>query len=406
MIVVKGTVTTAKGFLASGVKAGIKKSKKPDLGLLYSEIPAVAAGAFTTNRFQASPVKISKAHLKNNTHQAIIVNSGNANCANGQRGDTDASLMTDYVAKAMGLDAKEVLAASTGIIGKPLPMGKIKNRIPYLISGLSEKGGSSFADAILTTDTRRKECVVKVKIASSVVTIGGVCKGVGMIYPNIKIEKHATMLAFITTDVAISKKMLEDALAEAIDASFNMISVDGDMSTNDCCFILANGLAGNKKIQSKDRNYEKLVKGLRFLTTELAKMLVLDGEGATKFVTIEVTGAKSQGDAKLIARKISTSNLLKCCIYGEDPNWGRVIASLGASGVEFDPGRVDVYLGDIKVLSNGSCVKGYDKDKTKRLFKEKEICIKVDLKNGKYKATAWTCDFSKEYVEINSEYST
>ncbi len=406
MIVVKGGVTTAKGFLASGVKAGIKKSKKTDLGLLYSEIPAVAAGAFTINRFQASPVKISKAHLKNNAHHAIIVNSGNANCANGKRGDMDALLMADYIAKIMGLNRKDVLVASTGIIGKVLPIDKIKNRIPYLVSGLSEKGGSDFAEAILTTDTEKKEFAVKMKLGSSVVTIGGACKGVGMIYPNIKIENHATMLAFITTDAAISKKMLEGALNEAIDSSFNMISVDGDMSTNDCCFILANGIAGNKKIKSKDGNYQKFVRGLKFLTSELAKMLVIDGEGATKFVTIDVIGAEHQGDAKRIARKISTSNLLKCCIYGEDPNWGRIISACGASGVEFNPSKVDVYLGDIKVLSGGSCVKGYDKNKAKRLFKRKKIYIKVDLKSGRSKATAWTCDFSKEYVEINSEYST
>ena len=243
-------------------------------------------------------------------------------------------------------------------------------------------------------------------LGTSTVTIGGACKGVGMIYPNMKTERHATMLAFITTDAAISKVMLEASLGEAIDPSFNMASVDGDMSTNDSCFILANGFAGNKRIDSKNRHYNDFTRALKFLTTELAKMLVRDGEGATKFVEIEASGAKNANDAKRVARKISTSSLLKCCIYGEDPNWGRVAAAAGASGVEFNTDKVDIYLGGIKVLLNGASVKDYDKEKVKKLFEAKDIKIRIDLKSGRYKATSWTCDFSKEYVQINSEYST
>lgn len=407
MNVVKGGVTTPKGFLASAVKAGIKKSGKLDLALLYSEVPAQAAGAFTTNMFQASPVKVSKQHLANKTHQAIIVNSGNANCANGRIGDKDAVKMTEFIAKTLLLNKKEVMVASTGIIGKYLPINNIERSIPDLIADLSASGASRFAEAIMTTDTVKKElAVVKVKLGSATVTIGGACKGVGMLYPLMKAQKHATMLCFLTTDAAIAKKMLSESLDEAISNSFNMVSVDGDMSTNDSCFVMANGLAENRLIKSKNKDYYKFTEALKFLAKELAKKLAMDGEGATKFVEISVTGAKNESDAKVIARKISASSLLKCAICGGDPNWGRVVAAAGACGVDFDPDKVDVYLGNIKAMSNGQSIKKFDEKKAGKLFKQKNIGIKVDLKNGGASATAWTCDFSKEYVAINSEYST
>lgn len=406
MIIVKGGVTKAKGFVANGVSAGIKKSGKKDLAILYSEIPAVAAAGFTANRFQASPVKVSKIHLKNRLHQAVIVNSGNANCMNGTRGDKDAFLMAGYAAAALGLKPEAVLVASTGIIGRDLPIEKIKKNTPSVVCGLSEKNGGAFSEAILTTDTVKKEFAAKLKIGSSVVTIGGTAKGVGMMYPAMQVRRHATMLCFITTDAAISKKMLANALDSAIEDSFNMISVDGDMSTNDTCIILANALAGNRKIKDEGKDYCMFVDGLKYLTRELAKKLAADGEGATKFVTIKVIGAKNVAEAKAIARQISTSNLLKCCLYGEDPNWGRIAAASGSGCVEFDPDRVDIYLGDIKVVSKGERVKTYDHGKARKLFKAKDIYIKVDLNAGHHSATAWTCDFSKEYVAINSEYST
>ena len=406
MIKVNGGVTIAKGFVANGIKAGIKKSGNPDLALLYSEVPAVAAAAFTTNRFQASPVKVSKLHIKDKAHQAIIVNSGNANCANGKTGDMAAERMAVMAAKKLGLAPKEVLVASTGIIGVKLPVEKISSNITKLVSGLSKNGSDDFARAIMTTDTFSKEIAVKVKIGSSVVSIGGAAKGVGMIHPNMKTERHATLLCFIATDAAISKKMLESSLNEAIDDSFNMISVDGDMSTNDSCFVLANGIAGNARIDKKDKNYAIFTEALKTVARELAKMLARDGEGATKLVEIEVTGAKTKQDASVIARKISTSNLLKCAIFGEDPNWGRVVAAAGASGVDFNPDKVDVYLGGVQALSNGAIAKSYNKEKARATFKGKEAKIKVDLKIGKASAKAWTCDFSKEYVAINSEYST
>ncbi|MDD5136232.1 MAG: bifunctional glutamate N-acetyltransferase/amino-acid acetyltransferase ArgJ [Candidatus Omnitrophica bacterium] len=406
MISVIGGVATAIGFVANGVKAGIKKSGNKDLALLYSEVPCVAAAAFTTNRFEASPVKISKLHIRNKTHQAVIVNSGNANCANGKDGDRKARLMAECIAKSLWLDKREVLVASTGIIGVPLPVKNICGKADVLANGLSKDGGRLFAETIMTTDTVKKERAVKIKLGRAVVTIGGACKGVGMIYPVMKAEKHATMLCFITTDAAISKGMLEDALCESIGGSFNMVSVDGDMSTNDSCFILANGMAGNKKITRKNSDYRKFTEGLKFVSAELAKMMARDGEGATKFVEIEVRGAKTKADASAVARKISASSLLKCAISGEDPNWGRVAAACGAAGVGFDPDKTDIYLGSMKALSNGAIAAGYSKEKARKFFTARDVKITVDLKSGKNKATAWTCDFSKEYVAINSEYST
>jgi glutamate N-acetyltransferase/amino-acid N-acetyltransferase len=283
---------------------------------------------------------------------------------------------------------------------------KIIKALPELALGLSEKNSSAFAETIMTTDTKKKEFVVKVKLGSSVVTIGGACKGVGMLYPEMKTSKHATMLAFIATDASISKRMLEESLDEAISNSFNMVSVDGDMSTNDSCFIMANGLAGNKRIAGKGKHYKQFTDALKYMAEELAKMLAEDGEGATKLVEIEVKGAKTVDDARKVARKVSTSNLLKCAIFGADPNWGRVVASAGASGVEFDIDKMDIYLGPVKALSNGAISRTFEKEKARKYFKDKKVCITVDLKSGKACARAWTCDFSKEYVAINSEYST
>lgn len=415
MIIIKGGVTAPKGFLANGVKAGLKKSGNPDLALLYCETPAVAAGVFTTNVFKASPVRISIANLKNKTHRAIVVNSGNANCANGRQGDIDALSMAGYIAKGMALGRSEVLVASTGIIGHRLPVGKIAAKVPDLILGLSVKGGSDLAGAIMTTDTVKKEMAVKFRLGGRTVTIGAAAKGVGMIHPLMKKSgrpavkkagRHATMLGFITTDASISKAMLEKALSDAADESINMISVDGDMSTNDSLFIMASGLAGNRKINTAGAGYKIFLKALKWVCVAIAKMLAADGEGATKLVVINVVGAETDEAARIIARKISTSNLLKCAIFGEDPNWGRVAASAGSAGVCFDPGKVDIYLGPAKVLSGGTSMKTFDKEKVRKYIKGKEVFIKVDLRSGRGRATAWTCDFSKEYVAINSEYST
>jgi glutamate N-acetyltransferase/amino-acid N-acetyltransferase len=406
MIIVKGGVTAARGFLANGVKAGMKVSGKMDLALLYSEAPAVAAGSFTTNRCSAAPVNLSRRHLRRRSHRAVIVNSGNANCANGSAGERDALAMARAVADPMGLEASEVLVASTGIIGQKLPVEKIERAAPALVAGLSGKNGGLFARAIMTTDTVSKECAVKIRIGGRTVSIGGCCKGVGMIYPQMVTERHATMLAFIATDASISKRMLEASLDEAIKDSFNMVSVDGDQSTNDTCAVLANGLAGNPIIASRGAPYREFTAALTFMASELSKKIAMDGEGATKLVRIDVNGARTADDARRVARKVSTSNLLKCAIFGMDPNWGRIVAAAGSSGVEFDIGRTDVYLGPVKALSNGAIASGFSKDRARKFLKGREVNIKVDLKSGKARATAWTCDFSKEYVAINSEYST
>lgn len=406
MIIVNGGVTAPQGFFANGVKAGIKESGRKDLALIVSEEPAAVAAAFTTNVFKASPVRVSLDHLGARHHRAIIVNSGNANCANGKTGDRDARSMATFAARALAFAESEVLVASTGIIGRRLPIEKIRNAVPELVAGLSRSGGAVFSETIITTDTRKKELAVKVKLGSSVVTIGGACKGVGMIYPQLSPARHATMLCFITTDAAISRAMLTAALGEAMDGSFNMISVDGDMSTNDSCFLMANGLAGNRRITSRGSAYRKFTAALTFLAAHLAHEMVRDGEGATRFVAIEVKGARSPADARRIARKVSTSNLLKCCINGGDPNWGRVVAASGSSGVVFDPDRVDVYLGGVKVFANGSSLARYDTARVRENFRKKEVAITIDLKGGKASATAWTCDLSKKYVAINAEYST
>ena len=406
MVTIKGGVTAPKGFLAGGVKAGIKVSRKHDLALLYSEVPAVAAGAFTTNRCKASPVKVSLMHLGGKTHQAIIVNSGNANCANGKTGERDALEMASKAGKLLGLDKRMVLVASTGIIGRKMPIEKVTKALPGLVGRLSKKAGSDFAESIMTTDTKKKEFALEITLGASSVTIGGACKGVGMLYPDMKTDKHATMLAFIATDASISKRMLEESLDEAILNSFNMVSVDGDMSTNDSCFIMANGLAGNKRISDKGADYKKFTAALKHVASEMAKMLAEDGEGATKLVEIEVKGAKTVDDARKVARKISISNLLKCAIFGADPNWGRIVAAAGASGVEFDIDRMDVYLGPVKALSGGAIAKTFEKEKARKFFKGKNVRITVDLNSGSSGAKAWTCDFSKEYVAINSDYST
>ncbi len=406
MKTMKGGVTAPKGFMASGVKAGIKKSGRKDLALLFSEVPAVAAASFTTNRFLASPVKVSMEHIANRTHQAVIVNSGNANCANGRTGDRDAAQMAGFIAGSMDIGSKEVLVASTGIIGHYLPIDKIRKAIPELIGDLSETGGTRFAETIMTTDTVKKELAIKFTAGGRTITIGGSCKGVGMLYPEMRTARHATMLAFLSTDAAISKMMLEEALDEAIQDSFNMVSVDGDMSTNDTCLILANGLAGNAKIGKKDAAYRTFALALKTLCGDLAVMMAKDGEGATKLLEIEVRGAKSGADARTVARKISVSNLLKCAVHGADPNWGRVAASAGASGIKFDPDRTDIYLGAVKVFSRGASIKGFDAARARSAFLKDKVSVRVDLGAGRGRAKAWTCDFSKEYVVINSEYST
>lgn len=390
-------MTAPKGFRAAAVNCGIKRKHK-DLALIVSDVPAVACGMFTQNRVKAAPILVDKEHLKKMTARAIIVNSGNANTCTGEKGLNDAYAMAEFTAAALGIEKEDVLVASTGVIGKPIPLNKIKAAVPLLVVGLSVKG--SIAEAIMTTDTFPKETAVRIKIKGKDIAIGAVAKGAGMIHPNM-----ATMLCFITTDLFITRRALKLALADAVERSFNSISVDGDMSTNDTVLALANGSAGNKLLDRDDKDFAVFSRALNEVTGYLAKLIVRDGEGATKFVRINIKNAKSLMGAKRAARRLATSLLFKTALFGEDPNWGRIAAAIGASGVLFDPKKMDIYIGGAKVVKGGEGLYA-DFAALKKLFKKKEIEVTVDLNSGKKEYTLWTCDLSDEYVRINASYTT
>lgn len=400
--IVEGGVCAAEGFLAAGLYAGIKKNLLgKDLGLIFSEIPATAAGVFTTNKIKAACVTVSKEHLANKKAQAVIVNSGNANCCTGKEGLLDAEQMAAVAARMLGIKPADVLVASTGVIGKPLPMGKIINNVPQLVKRLSTKNNKDAAQAIMTTDTVKKEFAVRFKLDKNTITVGGMAKGSGMIHPNM-----ATMLAFITTDAAISAAALKAALLESVEKSFNSISIDGDMSTNDMVLVLANAAAGNKPITPLTKTaFEKFSAALSKVTEALAKMIVKDGEGATKFIEVFVKGAKTQADAKLAARAVCNSPLVKTAIYGQDANWGRVAAAAGASKAEVCLEKISICFGRAKVLNSGKPVV-FDENVLKKILSKKEIKITVDLGLGDASAKMWTCDFSEEYIRINARYRT
>ncbi|NOX96512.1 MAG: bifunctional glutamate N-acetyltransferase/amino-acid acetyltransferase ArgJ, partial [Nitrospirae bacterium] len=325
---IKGGITTPRGFQAAGIKCGLKENKK-DLALLLSEVPARAIALLTTNRIQAAPLKITKEHLRDSRAQAIIINSGNANACTGRKGLSDARLMTQLTARNLQIKEKDVLVASTGIIGRPLPINKISRGIEKLRQKLTVEEKSSAAEAIMTTDTFPKEIAVKIRIKGKEVFIGGMAKGAGMVAPHL-----ATMLAFITTDALIAKQALKKALKDSVDKSFNMITIDGDMSTNDMVVILANGLAQNEEIETGEKSFKCFQEALDFVTLSLAKMLVADGEGATKFVEIKVKNAQDSREAKKAACAIANSVLVKTALFGEDANWGRIMAALGQSGIK------------------------------------------------------------------------
>ena len=400
MKIIKGGVTVPGGFLAGAVNCGIKKSKRPDLALLYSEKPCVSVGTFTTNKVRSGSVELCEKHLKDGKAQAVIVNSGNANCCVGKKELKDAGAITSLAARKMGLTKSMVLIASTGIIGRPLPLAKIKNKIPALTKTLKKKNGHLFAKAIMTTDTVHKEKAVRIKIGGKLVKIGGAVKGSGMICPNM-----ATMLAFFTTDAAIEKAALKIAFKESVADSFNRISVDGDMSTNDSAIIFANGMAGNKVVKKGGADYSRFSNALKFVSGELAKKIVLDGEGARRFVEIKVLDAKTKGDAEKIARHVADSSLIKTMIAGGDPNWGRVSASVGSSGVSIKQNKLNIYFGNKLVMKNGAAV-NVSRKELLGIFKKKEIEITIDLASGSSSSKVWTCDLTEEYVRINSRYET
>lgn len=390
-----------KGFLASGIHCGIKTFKK-DLALIYSKVDCKASGIFTRNKVKAAPLIVSKSILKKGKPiRAIIVNSGNANCCTGWYGVRDSKRMINAVRENLKLKFNNILVSSTGIIGKRLPIGLIEEATPKLVKLLSEKGLISAAKAIMTTDRKMKFDVEKFNIGRKEIIISGIAKGAGMIEPNM-----GTMLSFIMTDCKIDKDALKLALKEACERSFNSITIDGDTSTNDMVVLLANGLANNTPIKKKTKEYRTFLKALGSITSKLARDIVEDGEGATKFVTIYVENAKTAGDAYKVARSVANSCLVKTSIYGENPNWGRIAATVGASGVKgIKPNKFEIYLDGVCVFKGGKFTMP-SKEKFYRIYKRKKIEIAVNLNTGTKDAAIWTCDLSKRYVEINSHYVT
>ena len=394
-----GGITAVTGFLASGIYAGIKKVEKKDLALIFSEKPCAAAGLFTKNEVKGAPVIISQRNSKKGVGQAIVANSGNSNACTGKQGIKDAEETAVLTAKALNIKPNLVCVASTGVIGEPLPMEKIRNCIADAALKLSKEGGRDAAEAIMTTDTFLKEKAVQIDIGGKTVTIGGIAKGSGMIYPNM-----ATMLSFIATDAKIASRDLKSALKAAVDKSFNMTTVDGDTSTSDMVICLANGMSGVSI--TKGKGLKAFQEALTYICTELAKMIVKDGEGATKFVEIKVKGAKTFNDAKKIGMAIANSNLVKTALFASDANWGRIMAAIGYSGVKVNTDKIDLFFNNIKMVGNGIGL-GIDAEReATEVLKQKEFAITVDMRLGKAEAAVWTCDFSYDYVRINAAYRT
>ncbi|MCJ7654208.1 MAG: bifunctional glutamate N-acetyltransferase/amino-acid acetyltransferase ArgJ, partial [Dehalococcoidia bacterium] len=383
-------------FLAGAVKAGIKSQGKLDLAILCSEKPCVAAGVFTTTAIKAAPVILSQEHLKAGKARAVVVNSGCANACTGDSGMADAVDMAKLVSEKLGLSVDDVLVASTGVIGVPLPMERVRAGIRKVV--LTGEGGHELARAMMTTDTFPKEIAVSIDSKPGKFTIGGVAKGSGMIHPDM-----ATMLCFLTTDATVGARFLKSALQKAVNVSFNMITVDGDTSPSDTVVILANGLAGTEKINS--RNGELFQKALDEICLYLAKCVARDGEGATKFIEVAVEGALDERQARLAARIIASSPLFKAAMHGNDPNWGRVVAALGRSGAKVDERKLEVFLNDVCVMKQGSPV-SFDRRGVSAGLAGKEISVRLSLNLGGGKAVAWGCDLSEEYVTINSAYTS
>ncbi len=395
--ITNGTITSVKGFKAGAINAGIKKKgPKPDLGIIFSETPCVGAGIFTTNKIKAASVVICQNRLPDNEIQVIVANSGSANAVTGEQGMRDALTMATLAAEKVFTNPEKALVASTGVIGKTLPMDIVKKGIDNIT--LSEDGGHEFAKAIMTTDTVPKE--VAISVNKGAFTIGGVAKGSGMIHPNM-----GTMLCFITTDADIDTEFLAESLKIAADTSFNMISVDGDTSTNDSLIILANGLAKNKKIDKACRLAHFFQQGLNEVCTYLAKAIVADGEGASKLIEVNVSGAAGYESARAIARTITSSPLVKTAVHGCDPNWGRVIAAAGRSGAEIIESKTDLSICGIRLLEKGIPIQNKEKE-TAKAMDNKSVVIDLKLNLGNDTATAWGCDLTAEYVSINSDYTT
>lgn len=393
-------VTFAKGFTAAGVKAGIKKSGNLDVAVIYTKTQAVVAGTFTQNKVAAAPVYVSKEVVATGTAHAIVANAGCANACTGQQGLDDAHKMAQIAADELGVNANDVIVGSTGVIGVNLPMDKLEAGIKDAVANLSADGSGNAGRAIITTDTHSKSVTCEFELSGKTVRMGAIAKGSGMIRPNM-----ATMLCYITTDIAIDQALLQKAVSGCVEKSFNMISVDGDMSTNDMVIVLANGEANNAKITEGNADYQIFFDKLMMLCTELAKQIAADGEGASKFLTINVKGAKSFADAKTVGMAIANSPLVKTAFFGEDPNWGRVICAVGYSGADMVPEKTVVKFGGITIFANGTGAT-YDEKALAHVMKEKDIVIDIELNMGQEDATVWSCDLSYEYVKINGEYHT
>ena len=405
MEIITGGVTAAKGFLAAGVEAGIRYQNRKDMAMVYSKTPCRAAGVFTTNVVKAAPVLWDKEVVESEWEaQAIVVNSGIANACTGKLGYEYCRETAGAAADALEISPQSVLICSTGVIGMQLPMEKMTEGVRMLAKAIKpgEEAGTDAAKAIMTTDTRNKQVAVKVMIGGKEVTIGGMCKGSGMIHPNM-----CTMLAFVTTDVNISKKLLQEALSADVQDTFNMVSVDGDTSTNDTLLVLANGQAGNPEITEKGADYDAFVEALHYVNETLAKKIAGDGEGATALFEVKVIHADNKGDAKTLAKSVITSSLTKAALFGHDANWGRILCALGYSGAKFDPEAIELYLessaGKILIFKDGMAA-DYSEEEATRILSCSEVTALVDMKMGEAEATAWGCDLTYDYVKINADY--
>lgn len=402
---IEGSVTAPKGFTAAGVCASVKPSNKTkrDVALIYCEKKCTAAAVYTKNLVKSSAILVTQNHLADGYAQAVIVNSGNANTCNAD-GVEKAEKMCSLAADALGVDSNDVIVASTGVIGQVLPIEPIEKGVAMMKGNLSKEGGTDAAEAIMTTDTVKKEMAMEMTLGGKTVTVGGIAKGSGMIHINM-----GTMLSFVTTDAAISSEMLYEALKEAVEDSYNMVSVDGDTSTNDTLAIMASGLAGNPEITEKNQDYRDFVEGITEAFKQLAKKLAGDGEGATKLLICTVTGAKTKKDAVMVSKSVICSSLLKAAMFGADANWGRVLCAVGYSGADVDVTKVDVDFkslkGEIAVCRNGAGIE-FSEEKAKEILLEKEIEILVNVGDGEGKAQAYGCDLTYDYVKINGDYRT
>ena len=403
--VTEGGVTAAQGFQAAGIAAGIKKGGTKDMAMVYSEKPCVCAGTFTTNVVKAAPVKWDQKIVEESDYvQAVVCNSGIANACTGQEGYSYCQETAKAAGEALRISAEEVLVASTGVIGQQLPMAVLKEGVKKLAPMLlgTKEAGTLAAEAIMTTDTVKKEVAVEMELSGKKVTIGGMCKGSGMIHPNM-----CTMLSFVTTDVDIDKNLLKEALRESVQDSYNMISVDGDTSTNDTVLVLANAMAGNPKITEKNQDYEIFKKGLDYVNKTLAQKIAGDGEGATALFEVKITGAQTKEQAVTLSKSVITSNLTKAAIFGHDANWGRILCAMGYSGAQFDPEKVDLVFeskaGRIQIMKNGIGT-DYSEEEATKILSEDKVTVIADIKMGEETATAWGCDLTYDYVKINADY--